>query len=217
MNYVSKKDLSILQKDRIITHFPYLLELYKKYQLSLFVATGQYEFCENIVALDEYTARSEISYYELNYPRIWRIVEKIVLSNYRKRSRVSKRLTNIVANSDSPLYFGTITFTDTILSSTTQRTRRVYVRRFLKSISKNYIANIDFGDKNNREHYHCIFGCDNVDTFKQWQYGFVNVKKVRYSEQDYKRITKYTVKLVNHCVKGSAGFVIASRNKKELL
>ena len=212
--YITKKDLTILQKDRIISHFPYLIDLYKKYQLALFVATGQYDFCENIVALNEIEARQEISYYELNYPRVWKIVEKIVLSNYRKRSRVSKRFTTMFDNATCPIYFGTLTFTDEVLENTSQPTRRVYVRRFLKDISNEYLANIDFGDINHREHYHCIFSCDNLENFKLWNYGFVNVKKVRYTESDIKRVSKYTIKLVNHCVKGSAGYLVASRNKK---
>ena len=228
--FISKKDITIIQKDRIITHLPYLIEFYKKIQLSLFVACFEdsckldsvesfilqerlkdYDFSQT-VCFDYNYALNYNTFYSSKYPRIWEIISKIVQSNTRKRSRVAKRFENMFNKAVNPIYFGTLTFTDKVLDSTSQKTRRVYIRRFLKAISKEYLANIDFGDLNSREHYHCIFSTSNKELFKKWKYGFVNVKSVRYSNSDIKRCSKYLVKLINHCVKGSAGYLISSRN-----
>lgn len=228
--FISRKDITIVQKDRIITHLSYLIEFYKKIKLSMFVGCLEdcyksdsaesyvfrdnlkdYDFSQLVVMGYEY-AISYDSFYFSKYPRIWTMIDKIVTSNTRKRSRVAKRFENMFNNAIHPIYFGTLTFTDKVLDSTSQKTRRVYVRRFLKAISKEYLANIDFGDLNAREHYHCIFSTSNKELFKKWKYGFVNVKLVRYSKSDIKRCSKYLVKLINHCVKGSAGYLISSRN-----
>lgn len=211
--YVSRKDITIVQKDRILTHLPFLIDYIKKLNFSLFCENSiDYEL--SAVHFNEYFAFSQLNYYQSKCPRVLSTINKILQSNYRKRSRVACRFEKMFNKAVSPIYFGTLTFTDSVLENTSCKTRRVYVSRFLKNISQNYLANIDFGDLNNREHYHCIFECSNIDLFKKWNYGFVNVKVVRYSKLDIKRCSKYLVKLINHCVKGSAGFLISSRNKK---
>lgn len=211
---MNRKDLIILQKDRIITNFPYLLDLYKKFQLSAYINGYRSSIEDNIVCVSFDYAYSMQDYYSNKCPRVWSLVAKIVDSNYHKRLRVSTRFENMFLTSEFPIYFGTLTFTDEVLENTSNFTRRVYVRRFLKNISSDYLANIDFGDLNNREHFHCLFSCDNIDKFKLWKYGFVNVKKVVFSKSNKHNISNYIVKLVNHCVKGSAGYLISSRNKK---
>lgn len=53
-------------------------------------------------------------------------------------------------------YFVTLTFKPEVLESTSKQTRRTYIARFLKENTYYYIANIDYGKKNDREHYHAI-------------------------------------------------------------
>ena len=209
-----KKDIVVSQKNRIIKYFPYMLSLYKDLQLSMLCNSPNNLDYEFVVCLNADICFDWFLHYSNKYPRLWDLCSKIVSSNYRKRSRVATRFESMFNKTDKPIYFGTLTFTDYVLDKTSVKTRRVYVRRFLKNISKDYLANIDFGDLNSREHYHCIFTCADVSLFKKWKYGFVNVKCVRYDKKSVKHISQYVVKLINHCVKGSAGFLISSRNKK---
>lgn len=203
--------VKIYQKNRIIKHLPFMLELYKKLQHSFFI--DEYN-CENVATLNIDIAKNNYHYYEIKCPRLWEMVGKIVQSNYKKRQRVANRFEKMFDNCNAPIYFGTLTFTNETLDNTAQKTRRIYVSRFLKNISQDYLANIDFGDLTNREHYHTIFSCSDIELFKQWKYGFVNVKRVVFSNKNKHNLSNYVVKLINHCVKGSAGFLISSRKKK---
>ena len=106
-----------------------------------------------------------------------------------------------------------------MLASTTKETRRRYVARYLKTQSETYVANIDFGGKNGREHYHAIVA-ENCD-LKQWKskYGMINVKRIRNTKDDLNRVKNYVAKLTNHALKNTtkqADRLLFSRNLKEL-
>lgn len=132
---------------------------------------------------------------------------RLINSNNKRRVRCYDKIISLFRNYNS-VYFGTLTFTDSVLSSTNQKTRRVYVSRFLKSISECYVANIDFGDKvknpdsNEREHYHCLIAVDCKPC--TWRYGFTKFKKVSISETSGTCLSKYIVKLSRHALKQSA-------------
>ena len=99
--------------------------------------------------------------------------------------------------------FLTLTFNDDTLRNTTEKQRRVAVSRYLKQYGCMYVANIDYGSKNKREHYHALINCDKVD-FKSWRkYGNINAKRVRNKdiESDKNKLSKYIAKLSNHAIK----------------
>lgn len=102
------------------------------------------------------------------------------------------------------LYFLTLTFRDDVLVNTSKETRRRYVSRFLKMCSPVYVANIDFGGKNGREHYHAVTSHP-VD-LELWRKacGSINAKKVRANPKDEKRVSAYVAKLTNHALKVGA-------------
>lgn len=116
---------------------------------------------------------------------------------------------------DGKCLFLTLTFTDSTLSSTTPETRRKYVRRFLKSQCPVYVANIDFGGKNGREHYHALVRSEKID-YRLWhKLGAIKGEHVRTSETDLTRTAKYIAKLSKHAIKETAGKgvrIIYSRN-----
>lgn len=123
--------------------------------------------------------------------------------------RLKKRITSILMN--HACLFLRLSFTDTVLSSTSQKTRRTYVSRWLKSLGcPFYVANIDFGDKEKnpdskeREHYHAIVQCSHVD-MSTYKYGYMFVQKLRYDKSSLERVTKYINKLSYHAFKGSTG------------
>ena len=108
---------------------------------------------------------------------IFAMGQKININRYQRVKRLGYRLTQYFSIIDiakrGQLYFGTLTFSDKVLDKTTEKTRRRYVVRFLNDISISYVANIDFGKENEREHYHCIFLTENNIDFKsvleKWQ------------------------------------------------
>lgn len=122
---------------------------------------------------------------------------RLINNNYKRTSRLRERIQRITSK---PSIFLTLTFTDEVLSKTSSKTRREYVSRFLKSVSADYVGNIDYGEKNGREHYHAVIQADKVD-HNSWNYGAINFKKITYTENSSTTIAKYVNKLTNHAIK----------------
>ena len=125
-------------------------------------------------------------------------------NRYKRVQYLRAKVSDIVLNGKA--IFLTLTFTDYVLANTSVETRRKYVRRYLKEECNKYCANIDFGSKNGREHYHAIISAkgDSVDLSK-WQYGAINAQRIRTSEDDCKKTCKYIAKLTSHAIKESTG------------
>lgn len=125
-----------------------------------------------------------------------RIIDADRARHKRLKERISKFL------SMGQCFFLTLTFTNEVLENTLPETRRTYVRRFLKSYSDHFVANIDFGDQNGREHYHAVMVSD-FFIQDDWDYGFSLGQVIRYNTDDPIAIAKYIAKLTNHAVKES--------------
>ena len=122
-------------------------------------------------------------------------------SRYKRKQRVQTRIFSMVMNGSC---FLTLTFAPSVMSVTSEDTRRQYVRRWLKDFSKNYVSNIDYGGKRGREHYHAVVQCDLSDVPSSWRGGFLNAKAIRRDTGDIEAISKYIAKLTNHALKESA-------------
>lgn len=96
--------------------------------------------------------------------------------------------------------FVSLTFRDDVLDSTTAETRRRYVTRALKAMSDVYVANIDYGELNEREHYHGIVVSDKID-FTLWDYGWIFAERCIDSQQSIDKLSEYIDKFVNHALK----------------
>lgn len=132
--------------------------------------------------------------------------EKILCARYMKVSRVKKKLVYLMSRFDY-IWFCTFTF-DNYYIDKCDRTKRDLIKKVLGLVSDNhYILNVDYGSKTEREHYHCIIGTNyNLDLNKLFQENypcFCSALKVRCTEDDYKRLSKYINKLSNHCIKDS--------------
>lgn len=119
-------------------------------------------------------------------------------SKYRKSKKVRDKITKLVLTNNA--IFITLTFNDKTLSKTSAETRRRYVARYLKLNCKEYVANIDFGALNGREHYHAVVSKD-IDFSKWYKYGVINAERVRPLENSTERISRYITKLTNHALK----------------
>lgn len=124
---------------------------------------------------------------------------KINKASYQRVKRLKDRITYLITN--NVCLWCTLTFTDDVLNSTSPDTRKQYVRKYLKAISPNYIANIDYGSENEREHYHALVVADYVPS-GSWSYGFDEYIKVRTKQTTSPvRMAKYISKLTNHAIK----------------
>ena len=186
-----------------------------------------------------YKVLSTMSYKEYSDIEIKEAM-RVISSQYQRTKRLKdKMLLYLLFGSlkYSQCLFLTLTFTDKVLASTSQETRRRYVHRWLKSISSDYIANIDFGSdreyttKNGdvkkatkREHYHAVILCDKVD-YTGWHHlGAIKSKKVVLSalfnndldsvNLHSSRLSRYVSKLSNHAIKETTkqSRLIYSRN-----
>lgn len=135
---------------------------------------------------------------------------KINKSRYKRSSRIKEIIKEWLVISqwyDSKILFITLTFNNETLQDTSEKTRRRYITRALKQVSRYYLANQDFGADNEREHYHALLLLKkgekvNRNYMKQyWCYGFSNTKEVRLDLTDLTKVSKYVSKLTNHAIK----------------
>lgn len=143
----------------------------------------------------------------------FKVATNVNHASYKRTARLKERIREAVASGSA--WFITITFSPETLENTNEKTRRTYVSRWLKSLTPFYVANIDYGKKKGREHYHAVITSDQRPP-KSWSYGFVDILKVSTTETDTKRISKYISKLTNHAIKNTTKSkrIIYSRKPK---
>lgn len=133
------------------------------------------------------------------FPLEWKEACRVNDASYHRTKRLKEKIKTMITSGSC--IFLTLTFRDDVLQSTTEETRKRYVKRALKTMSEIYIANIDYGSKKEREHYHAIVLCDKVSQ-AQWKYGNLDYERVRAHEEDSPvKIAKYIAKLTNHAIK----------------
>lgn len=145
------------------------------------------------------------------------VCKKVINAQCYRVKRCKVKIAGIVF--DGLAYFLTLTFEDSVLANTTPQTRRRYVARMLKKYCAKYVANIDFGKENGREHYHAIVELDDFEGLKKaWanKCGFIDLRKVGVDDKDLKKTAKYINKLNAHCFKDTTHMhrVIYSRKTK---
>lgn len=156
-------------------------------------ATGEYVYSE----MDTKRAEELQLFHRMFNLENWEEARRINHASYYRMQRLKKRIASML-DSGSCLFL-TLTFTDEVLRKTTEDTRRQAVRRYLKSFGVPYVANIDYGKKNGREHYHAVIQTDHVD-YSAYTYGAINGEKI-HSAEDYVKLSKYVAKLTNHAIK----------------
>lgn len=126
---------------------------------------------------------------------------KILHANYYREARLKARIEKMLLNGSC--LFLTLTFNDNALITTNEKQRRVAVSRYLKQFNCQYVANIDFGKDNGREHYHAVINTDSIN-FESWRkYGNINAERIRNKNivSDKAKLAKYISKLSNHAIK----------------
>lgn len=129
----------------------------------------------------------------------WKECERLDHARIQRVARLRSKVGYMVRKSDC--CFVTLTFTDEVLARTSADTRHRYVKRWLKSNFACGIANIDFGAKNGREHYHAIVPGARI-SHDSWKYGAVKGKTIKQADDSaVQKVACYTAKLVNHAIK----------------
>lgn len=167
-----------------------LVEIERKIHLALNFPDSPYTMSVEI-ALELYAELLE--YFGADIMNECRKINKA----FCERTKRLKEKITIMQENDC--LFLTMTFTDYVLSTTQPKTRKTYITRFLKQFGVPYIANIDFGKKKGREHYHGLIQIDYIDPHL-YPYGNIDIQRYRKSTNGVK-IAKYISKLCNHAIK----------------
>lgn len=114
------------------------------------------------------------------------------------------------------IIFGTLNFNDKTLNKTSERTRARYVVKYLSENTIHYIANIDYGKKNGREHYHFLAMVeDNISGTNWHKFGGCKFQIVPIKNKDIKCTKNYLLKLNNHSYKSSTRQKRIIRDRQE--
>lgn len=195
-------------KSKILTENT-LLEDYKKCSKSIYHYVYGLECGTDL----PYDLAKKISFENSrDFPEEWKECYRISHARCKRVINLRKRVTDMVLNSNC--IFLTFTFTNESLSRLSERSRRQYVKEFLSSLRVPYVANVDFGKRNHREHYHALVGIDNVN-YKMWKYGALNGQRIRNNTEDLERLSRYIAKLTNHAIKETTkrSVIMFSRKK----
>lgn len=194
-------------KSKVLNEHADLLQKAKKaslytYALNEYQENGVLRYCLRHSKGDIYTLNDlALECYNNDQINEFKECLKINKASYQRTSRLKKRIYEMLISGNC--LFLTLTFNDDTLNNTSEATRRQYVRKYLKQFNCKYVANIDYGSINHREHYHAVIQSDTID-LKAWRvYGNINVERVRNRniDNDNTRLSKYICKLSNHAIK----------------
>lgn len=104
---------------------------------------------------------------------------------------------------DLKIVFGTLTFREDVLEKTSKKTRRRYVARFLNECTEEYLANIDYGKQEEREHYHFLAVVKAKISKDSWKYGWDYYQSVKIDLKSIRKARNYILKLNSHSYKES--------------
>lgn len=165
---------------------------------------------QNIVNYLNYMNHESLLYYynglDIEIPQY---VSNILKARYNKVSRIKDHFLYIITRRKY-VFFLTFTFNDDYINKC-DRTKKDLIKHCLNDIDDSlYILNIDYGEKNEREHYHCILGTDfdfsNSIYFDLTYPCFSYCERISLKSNDVKKVSKYINKLSNHAAKSSTGY-----------
>ena len=207
VHYMSKRNIDYAFKSYVLKEHNDLIQKQKKSSLYDY-AIQQLETNGVLMHILRHNNGDLLSSLELHQDclekgleREYNEVIKINHASYSRVRRLKDRIETMLLNGDC--LFLTLTFNDNALANTTSKERRVAVSRYLKQFNCNYVANIDFGKENGREHYHAVINCAKVKLIDWRKYGNINVQHIRNRniKSDKTKLAKYICKLSNHAIK----------------
>ena len=149
------------------------------------------------------------------YDREDTILLKAESARKQKKKRANKVIRAMFECYDE-LYWITLTWSPQYLDGLKENVRRKYVQQFLNDNCRYYCANIDYGSKKQREHFHAVVAWNRSEKMPEWKYGWKRFKRIRKPESNEPyRITGYMLKLVNHAGKVTSGSLLIKRGMME--
>lgn len=151
--------------------------------------------------------------------------------------RLKRHIDFMFNQADWNIYFITLTFSDSAMIMS-QATRKRYVTDCLKKCTEDYIANIDYGEENEREHYHATIAikndirlathrakikkghyitcCDNeeVQELFGWKYGWITMEPIKIDQKDRNKVANYMASLKQHALKVENVRIIAKKDSR---
>lgn len=145
--------------------------------------------------------------------RVWQEYYSIYNAYSKRFSRVRNYINHMAESLSGKefLVFGTLTFNDDVLASTKDMSRWTSVKRFLEANTLDYIANIDFGKENGREHYHFIAKVDSKIDPEGWSFGYSIFQKVKLGRKSSDCLSRYLLKTALHACKTSGHRVMTPK------
>ena len=143
------------------------------------------------------------SNYDQNIISLIDKAKKSVESTKKKRQRLKRFIENHCFKNDRLCYFITYTFNDEALKKK-EATRKKEALKFLKGLPGvlAFALNKDFGELNDREHYHIILSSSERLDYSLYNSN-IDFEICNTQTKDKEAISKYIVKLSNHGVKAS--------------
>ena len=168
-SYVIKEHSDLIEKAKKSKYLDYMIEQYRENG----VLMPRLERYNDVLTTSELFAECiEKDLHKELYEAF-----KINEAYWKRQQRLRQRINDMLLL--GPCLFLTLTFNDDALQKTTPKQRRVAVSRYLKQFDCKYIANIDFGFENHREHYHAVIQSKKIDLSSWHKYGGIKVEKVR--------------------------------------
>lgn len=193
-----------MNKNDIIKNGVYkdFLEIKKGFNNSGYVDSNKVESYDGI--FDEETIKNCFKIYNANRQRKRNGLNEMISWLFTiTKLQASPNEEDRLNSNEFKLIFGTLTFTDEILQKTSPNTRRRYVARFLNQYAIEYMANIDFGEENEREHYHFVALVNRSFSKNSWKYGYDYYRNIKLDISALKKAKNYLLKINNHSYKES--------------
>jgi hypothetical protein len=141
------------------------------------------------------------------YSIIGHLYDSNIHVNYNMKQRLYDRIYNM---NKKGAYFITLTFKNEPDLKTTKNLMKSWA---YKNCSE-YVCNIDYGNKNNRIHIHCVCVPKHL-LHNTWKHGAINILKVKNSKNDERKAIMYITKLLNHSIKENTSNIIRSRERRK--
>lgn len=149
--------------------------------------------------------------------------ERIRKNCYQQYKKIYDHL-RFLFDGNWDLFFLTLTFSPECLDQTKEKTRRQTITRVLSGLCVDYILNIDYGNENDREHFHAVVaifhsigkglrrsekkGCYKLPYLdEKYKYGHYDLIRCQITDDDKKKIAWYINKLTLHSLKVRQSYV----------
>lgn len=195
---VFRKEFSNQFSD-MIANVKYALKVIYCYQNGI----GKYTYYDYFKCLHFQQYWGDLEYYCVTF----------LNNDYSRKKRLKNRIIDIISQNDDPRFL-TFDFSDEYLNKTTPLDRRHDIANFLKKNCSNYVANVDYGSRNEytdrhgtvrvgtgREHYHAVVS-NKVD-FSSDLFNVYSLPIVKADYSSEEKLSKYIAKLNAHGVKKS--------------